>query len=357
MHETVRSPATAGQSFWLDNITRGLLRDGGLQRYRDMAGVTGLTSNPTIFAHAIAKGSDYDVDIREATAEDPEAVFFDLAIEDLRSAAALFDPVHTSTAGVDGWVSLEVSPLLADDAKATVVQAMELHQRAALRNLFIKVPGTPSGVEAIEELIFRGVPVNVTLLFSPAQYRAAAEAYLRGLERRLQAGLVPDVGSVASVFISRWDAKVADKVPAALRNRLGLAVATLTYAAYRAVLDGARMQKLMNAGARPQRLLWASTGTKDPQASDTLYVDNLMAPLTINTLPEKTLNAAVAHGNLDGVMKVDAGAAQELLQHFAGHGFEVDALAHTLQAEGAAAFNASWNELLQTIGQRMQVRA
>lgn len=357
MHENIRSPASAGQSFWLDNITRALLRDGGLRRYRDAAGVTGLTSNPTIFAHAIAKGSDYDAAIRAAAAEDPEAVFFDLALEDLRAAAELFDPVHARTAGVDGWVSLEVSPLLADDATATVAQAVELHRRAALRNLFIKVPGTSAGVEAIEELIFRGVPVNVTLLFSPAQYQAAAGAYLRGLERRLQAGLAPDVASVASVFISRWDAKVADKVPAELRNRLGLAVAALTYRDYRALLDGARMQKLMNAGARPQRLLWASTGTKDPQASDTLYVDNLMAPLTVNTLPEKTLNAAVDHGALDAVMDADAAAAHALLERFAGHGLEVDALAHTLQEEGAAAFNASWDELLDAISQRMQVRA
>ncbi|MHB1990990.1 transaldolase [Metallibacterium scheffleri] len=344
--------AQAGQSFWLDNITRALLRGGGLAAYLKDAGISGLTSNPTIFEHAIRNSSDYDAAIRAAGDSSAEAVFFDLALDDLRAAADVFAPVYARTGGADGWVSLEVSPLLADDAAATVAQAVQLHERAARPNLFIKVPGTPAGVEAIETLIHRGVPVNVTLLFDARQYRAAAAAYLRGLERRMDAGLSLDVASVASVFISRWDVKVAGKVPAEMRNKLGLAVAAQIYRDYRDVLASARMQRLMNRGARPQRLLWASTGSKDPKASDTLYVDNLIAPLTINTMPEKTLQAALDHGRLDTPMATHGDAYAPLLARFAELGFEVEAVANTLQKEGAAAFVASWHSLLDSITQR-----
>ena len=343
----------AGQSFWLDNITRALLRDGGLARYRDTAGVSGLTSNPTIFEHAIRNSSDYDAAIRAAGDKNPEAVFFDLALEDLRAAAELFAPLHARTGGVDGWVSLEVSPLLADDAAGTIAQATVLHARADTPNLYIKVPGTHAGIEAIETLIHRGVPINVTLLFSTQQYRAAAEAWMRGLERRERDGLALDVASVASVFISRWDVKVADKVPAELRNRLGLAVAAQIYRAYLDVVGSARMRRLMNRGARPQRLLWASTGTKDPRASDTLYVDHLIAPLSVNTMPEKTLLAALDHGTFDVPMATTGDAHERELQRFAALGLAVEPLGQTLQQEGAAAFVASWNSLLQSIAQRM----
>lgn len=342
-----------GLSLWLDNITRAMLRDGTLAGYRDRYGLRGLTSNPTIFEHAIRQSSDYDAAIRASGNTDPEAVFFDLAIADLREAADIFAPVHQRTGGVDGYVSLEVSPLLADDTAATVKQALELHRRADRRNLFIKVPGTDAGVAAIEELIYRGVPINVTLLFSPAQYRAAAKAYLRGLERRGKEGLALDVASVASLFVSRWDAKIAGEAPKELRNRLGLAVSGKAYADYRKMLDSPRMQRLMNDGARPQRLLWASTGTKDPVASDVLYVENLIAPLTINTMPEKTLKAYADHGRGGSELAADGHAADAQLANFAEHGFEVDSLAATLQSEGKESFAASWRDLLSAIHERM----
>jgi transaldolase (EC 2.2.1.2) len=284
--------------------------------------------------------------------QDPESLFFDLAIDDLREAAKLFEPVHSATGGVDGYVSLEVSPLLADDTQATIEQAVELHRRAGIRNLFIKVPGTPAGVPAIAELIYRGVPVNVTLLFSPAQYRAAADAYLRGLERRAAEGKPLNVASVASLFISRWDAKVAKSVPNALRNQLGLAVAGATYADYARLLASARMQRLMNDGARPQRLLWASTGTKDPNASDVLYVANLIAPLTINTMPDKTIKAYADHGRAGAPLAADGAAADALLQRFAEHDLPVDRLAAELQEEGKQSFDQSWRDLLDTIRKR-----
>ncbi|MDE2070052.1 MAG: transaldolase [Gammaproteobacteria bacterium] len=343
-----------GQSLWLDNITRDLLDNGRLQAYRDTSHVTGLTSNPTIFDHAIGKSSAYDRALRDQGGKDPEQLFFDLALNDLRRAAQLFAPVHQRTQGVDGWVSLEVSPLLADDTARTVEQALALHRRAAVRNLYIKVPGTAAGAGAIEELTYRGVPVNVTLLFSPKQYQTAANAYLRGLERRQAEGLTLDVSSVASVFISRWDVLVADKVPAAMHNQIGLAVAACAYASYRRVLESARLQALMNAGARPQRLLWASTGTKDPAASDVLYVEGLIAPLTINTVPDKTLQAFADHGKARVSLSGDDSAARTVLAQFAEHGLEVDALAAKLQAEGAQKFDASWKDLLATVRQRAE---
>ncbi|MDQ6618683.1 MAG: transaldolase, partial [Pseudomonadota bacterium] len=280
-----------GQSLWLDNITRGLLANGTLRRYISELSVTGLTSNPTIFDKAIREGQGlYDAAIRQKTAEGKsgETLFFDLALEDLIQAADLFRAVHDGTGGVDGWVSLEVSPLLANDTAATIKAVAQLHRRAQRPNLFIKIPGTPEGIPAIEESIFAGVPVNVTLLFSAEQYVAAAEAYMRGIERRIAAGLDPNVGSVASIFISRWDVAVKDKVPVDLRNRLGIAIAKRAYKAYRAVLESPRWRTLVTAGARPQRLLWASTGTKDPDAPDTLYIEALAAPDTVNTIPEKT---------------------------------------------------------------------
>ena len=343
-----------GQSLWLDNITRELLTSGTLRRYIDELSVTGLTSNPTIFDQAIGSGSFYDASIRGKTsaARDDEQVFFDIALEDLAAAADLFRPVHDTTRGIDGWVSLEVSPLLADDASNTISMAKQLHARAQRPNLFIKIPGTSAGVTAIEESIFAGVPVNVTLLFSSEQYVAAAEAYLRGIERRVAAGLDPKVGSVASVFISRWDVSVKDKVPANLVNRLGIAIAGRTYKAYRDLLASPRWQKLVKAGALPQRLLWASTGTKDPKAADTLYIETLAAPDTINTMPEKTLLGFADHGSVRGVMPDDGGDAEAVLRQFASAGVDVVALAKQLQREGAESFEKSWKNLLARIAQK-----
>jgi transaldolase len=275
-----------GQSIWLDNITRDLLNQGTLQRYIDALSVTGLTSNPTIFDGTIKNSHAYDAAIHQGLAKGKtsEDLFFDLAIEDLTRAADLFRPIFDRTNGVDGWVSLEVSPRLAYDTASTLAAAKELFARAQRPNLFIKIPGTKEGLPAIEEAIFAGVPVNVTLLFSRGHYLAAAEAFLRGIERRIEAGLNPHVGSVASVFVSRWDAAIAGKVPAALNNRLGIAVAHGIYQAYLELLNSPRWQRTYNAGARPQRLLWASTGTKDPEASDTLYIKALAAPFTVNTM-------------------------------------------------------------------------
>jgi transaldolase len=340
-----------GQSLWLDNITRDLLTSGTLERYIDELSVTGLTSNPTIFDHAIKNSTAYDRAIGEklARGRSGEDLFFDLALEDLTRAAELFRPIHDRTDGVDGWVSLEVSPLLAHDTASTLAAAKELHQRAGKSNLLIKIPGTKEGLPAIEEAIFAGIPINVTLLFSREHYVAAAEAYLRGIERRIDAGLPPDVGSVASVFVSRWDVAVRDKVPDALRDQLGIAVAKRTYQAYRALLDSPRWQRAYNAGARAQRLLWASTGTKDPEASDVLYVKALAAPFTVNTMPEATLNAVADHGELGAVLPADGGDCEQVLSQFAKAGIDVDGLAARLQDEGAKSFVASWNELMACI--------
>src|SRR6267142_1206745 len=340
-----------GQSLWLDNITRELLESGTLARYINEDAVTGLTSNPTIFDHAIKNSSRYDAAIRQKVKEGKsgEDLFFELALEDLTRAADLFRPIWERTRGVDGWVSLEVSPLLAHDTATTLAAAKRLHARAGRPNLLIKIPGTKEGLPAIEEAIFAGVPINVTLLFSHEQYLAAADAFLRGVERRMDAGLEPEVGSVASVFISRWDAAVKDKVPEALHNRLGIAIAMRTYKAYRTLLGSPRWQRVFNAGARPQRLLWASTGTKDAGASDVLYVRALAAPFTVNTMPEGTLKALADHGALGGILTADGGDCEEVLARFAGAGIDVDALASQLQDEGAKSFVSSWRELMDVI--------
>jgi transaldolase len=341
----------AGQSLWLDNITRKLLTSSTLKGYIDQLGITGLTSNPTIFDHAITKSTDYDtaIGLGIGAGRTGETLFFDLALEDLTRAADLFRPVHEVTDGVDGWVSLEVSPLLAYDTASTIAQAKELHTRAGRPNLFIKIPGTREGLPAIEETVFAGVPVNVTLLFSRGHYVAAADAYLRGIERRIAAGLNPNVRSVASVFISRWDKAVAGKLPPELHAQLGIAMARRTYRAYRNVLDSDRFQRLANRGARPQRLLWASTGTKDPHDSDVLYITSLAAPHTINTMPEATLLAFANHGEIGPMLTADGGNADEVLARFARAGVDVSALAADLQADGAKSFVASWNELMAGI--------
>jgi transaldolase len=338
-----------GQSLWLDNITRTILGDGTLQGYVDQLSVTGLTSNPTIFDKAISEGDAYDEQIDESEAGSPEELFFELALADLRDATEIFAPIHARTDGVDGWASLEVSPLLADDAAATIAQAASLHERGGRENLFIKIPGTEASRTAIEESIFAGVPINVTLLFSREQYLAAAEAYMRGLERRVEAGHDPAVGSVASIFISRWDVAVQDTAPAGLRNQLGIAVAKRAYRAYRELLDSERWQSLANEGARPQRLLFASTGTKDPDASDTLYAEALAAPFTINTMPDSTLHAVADHGEIGEPLAEDGDDAERVLTEFAEAGVEVEALAARLQEEGKQAFDKSWRELLGTI--------
>ena len=343
-----------GQSLWLDNITRDLLTGGTLQRYIDELSVTGLTSNPTIFDHAIKNSTAYDAAIRAKLAEGKsgEALFFDLALEDLTRAADLFRPIYDRTDGVDGWVSLEVSPLLAYDTASTLAAAKSLHVRAGRPNLLIKIPGTQEGLPAIEEAIYAGVPINVTLLFSREHYVAAAEAFLRGIERRIAAGLQPGVGSVASLFISRWDAAVAGKVPEALQNRLGIAIAKRTYKAARSLLSSPRWQRVYNAGARPQRPLWASTGTKDPHASDVLYVRALAAPFTVNTMPEGTLMALADHGEVGALLPADGGDCEEVLAQFAKAGVDVDALAARLQDEGAKSFVKSWNELMAVIASK-----
>jgi transaldolase len=340
-----------GQSIWLDNITRDLLNSGTLKSYVSEFSVTGLTSNPTIFDHAIKNSTAYDAAIREKLTQGKsgEALFFDLALEDLTRAAALFGLVHDLTNGVDGWVSLEVSPLLAYDTASTMAAARDLHERAGLSNLFIKIPGTKEGLPAIEESTFAGIPINVTLLFSREQYLAAAEAYLRGIERRIDAGLKPDVVSVASIFISRWDAAVMGKVPDSLRGKLGIAIAQRAYKAYGELLVSPRCQRTLNFGARAQRLLWASTGTKDPQASDVLYVKALAAPFTVNTIPENTLKALADHGELGAIMPPDGGDCEEVLAQFGKAGIDIIALAAQLQDEGAKSFVKSWDELLSVI--------
>jgi transaldolase len=343
-----------GQSLWLDNITRGLLTSGTLRRYRDEFAVTGLTSNPTIFDHAMRHGTDYDAEMsgKLKEAKSPEELFLALALTDLRQAADLFRPIHDRTNGVDGWVSLELSPLLAYDTPKSIAEAKRLHAMAGRPNFYIKIPGTPQGVPAIEESIFAGVPINVTLLFSREQYLAAAEAYLRGIERRLAAGLNPHVWSVASVFISRWDKAVLGKVPAPLRDQLGIAIARRTYKAYRELLDSPRWLRLQSEGARPQRLLWASTGTKDPEASDVLYLQALAAPFTITTVPEATLRAFADHGRVSDLMPPDGGDCEEVLDHFRRAGIDVDALGVQLQREGAEEFDESWNDLLDCIASK-----
>ncbi|HEU4738564.1 MAG TPA: transaldolase [Solirubrobacterales bacterium] len=356
-----------GQSLWLDNITRPMLREGVLEGYiRDLS-VTGLTSNPSIFDKAISSGDAYNEQIAEVApkagagegvgANDQERIFFELALADLRDATNLFADVHRRTAGVDGFCSLEVSPLLADDAAATIEQVKALHEKGGRENLFIKIPGTEAGREAIEESIFAGIPVNVTLLFDDKQYLGAADAYMRGIERRIEAGLDPNVASVASLFISRWDVAVSEEVPDELVNRLGIAVGGRAFRAYHELLNSDRMLRLENEGARPQRLLWASTGTKDPDASDTLYIEAFASPFTVNTMPEPTLKAFADHGQVTDLFPKDGGNAEQVLAEFAEAGIDVVALAARLQEEGKEAFNKSWEELLKSIETQSGVTA
>ena len=344
-----------GQSLWLDNITRDLLTTGTLKRYIDELSVTGLTSNPTIFDHAIKNSTAYDASILQKLEEGKsgEGLFFELALADITEAADLFRPIWEKTSGVDGWVSLEVSPLLAHDTASTIAAAKDLHRRAGRPNLFIKIPGTKEGLPAIEEAIFAGIPVNVTLLFSREQYLEAAEAYLRGIERRIDNGLEPYVGSVASVFISRWDTAVMGKVPEMLNDRLGIAIAKRTYKAYRELLGSPRWQRVYNAGARPQRLLWASTGTKDPKASDVLYIMALTAPFTVNTMPEGTLKSFAEHGRLGTSLPADGGDCEDVLAQFSKAGINIKDLADRLQDEGAKSFVKSWDELMVVIASKI----
>jgi transaldolase len=343
-----------GQSLWLDNITRELLEGGTLKRYIDELSVTGLTSNPTIFEHAIKNSTAYDADIRDKLkrAKSEEEVFFEMALDDLTRAADLFRPTYDRTNGVDGWASLEVSPLLAYQTAATLAAAKDLFTRGGRPNLFIKIPGTKEGLPAIEEAIFAGVPINVTLLFSREHYVAAAEAFLRGIERRIGAGLKPGVASVASVFVSRWDVAVAGKVPDALRNKLGVAIAEQTYKAARDLLSSPRWHRVYSAGAWPQRLLWASTGVKDPLASDVLYIKALAAPFTINTMPEGTLKALAEHQELGKIMAADGGDCEQVLAEFKEAGIDIDGLAARLQDEGAKSFAKSWNDLMAVIASK-----
>ena len=345
-----------GQSLWLDNVTRSLLKTGRLRRYIDEFSVTGLTSNPTIFDHAINSG-DYDDAIKSKLGQGKsgEKLFIELALEDLKQAADLFRPVYDRTCGVDGWVSLEVSPLLAYDTKSTIAAAKDLHAEAQRPNVMIKIPGTPEGLPAIEEAIFAGVPINVTLLFSADHYLAAANAFMRGIERRIEAGLKPDVSSVASIFISRWDVAVTGKVPEALNDRLGIAIAKRTYKAYLGLLSSPRWMRAYNAGVRPQRLLWASTGTKNPKASDVLYVKALAAPFTVNTMPEGTLQALAEHGDVGTTLPADGGNSEEELARFAGENIVVQALANQLQDEGAKSFVNSWNDLMGVVSSKTAV--
>ncbi len=356
-----------GQSLWVDNITRPMLKEGTLKGYIDDLSVTGLTSNPTIFDKAIGGGDAYDEQVSQVSgaaegdggpgANSDENVFFELALTDLREAADLFAHAHVASGGVDGFVSLEVSPLLADDAEATIEQAAKLHSMGDRSNLFIKIPGTPAGLEAIEESIFAGIAINVTLLFDDQQYLASADAYMKGIERRIEAGLDPVVQSVASIFMSRWDVAVAEEVPAELKNQLGIAIGGRAYHAYRELLDSDRWMRLANHGARPQRLLWASTGTKDPDASDTLYIEAFASPFTVNTMPDKTLEAFADHGKLGDLMDPGAAAAEQTLKEFEGAGIDLAALAARLQKEGKESFNKSWEDLLSTISSKRGVTA
>jgi transaldolase len=359
MMKATRKLHDMGQRLWLDNITRGLLTGGTLQRYINTLSVTGLTSNPTIFDQAIKNADFYDDAIRQKATEGKagEALFFELAVEDLTQAADLFRPIHDATGGIDGWVSLEVSPLLAHNTAGTIKAAVGLHAQVKRPNVFIKIPGTPEGIPAIEAAIFAGVPINVTLLFSREHYAAAAEAYLRGIERRIAAGLDPRIASVASIFVSRWDVAVKDRVPEEMHNRLGIAIAMRTYKAYRDLLAAPRWEKLARAGARPQRLLWASTGTKDPAAPDTLYVEALAAPDTINTIPEKTLLAFADHGEVADSLPMDGGFAEVVLAEFRREGINDEELAADLQREGAAAFADSWGDLMYRIAEKSDALA
>ena len=355
MNKTTQQLHDLGQSLWIDNISRETLRDGSLARLISDDSVTGLTSNPTIFEKAMGEGDAYDESIAQMAREgrSTEDLFFALAVDDLQKAADLFAPIHEATGGVDGWVSLEVSPLLVHDTRGTIQAAASLHVQAARKNLFIKIPGTPEGIAAIEEAIYQGIPINVTLLFSREQYLAAAEAYIKGIERRLNDGKSPVVESVASLFVSRWDAGVKETVSAEYQNRLGIAIAMRTYKAYRDLLASERWRKLAAAGAHPQRLLWASTGTKDPKASETLYIEALAAPDTVNTMPDKTLKAFAAKGRVGEPMPVDGGYAEQVLDEFRREGVDIDALALKLQQDGGDSFVKSWNALIGGLNEKV----
>ncbi len=352
MNDNLKQLRATGQSLWLDNITRSLLDEGTLARYIEEYGISGLTSNPTIFDNAIGGSDAYDAAIAQKTAAglEGEALFVELALEDLRRAARMFEPVHKATNGMDGWVSMELSPLLASDTAGSIEAATRIHAQAGCDNLYIKIPGTPDGIPAIEESIYNGIPINVTLLFSTEQYLAAAHAYLRGIERRIKDGRDPVVSSVASLFVSRWDKAIAGSAPGHLHNKLGIAVSRQAYRAYRDLLASERWQKLAAAGAQPQRLLWASTSAKDPKALDTLYVAALAAPETVDTIPEKTLHAFADHGTVASVLEVDDGS--DVLQPFTDAGIDIDALAAQLQREGADSFVDSWQQLMQRIGEK-----
>ena len=354
MNSKTKQLNESGQSIWLDNITRKMIDDGTLKRYIDELSVTGLTSNPSIFDSAIAKTSYYDSSIAQAGSRDitDEELFFSLAIEDIQRAADLFMPLYKKTNGLDGFVSIEVSPLLAYDTENTIIAAKDIFQRVNRPNVFIKIPGTPEGLPAIEMAIAEGIPVNVTLLFSAEQYIAASQAYLKGVETRIKKGINPDIRSVASVFVSRWDRAVAGKVPRELNNRLGMAIMGGVFAAYHEFLASDRVRRIMNEGAFPQRLLWASTGTKDPNASDTFYIDRLIAPYTVNTIPEATLLAFADHGKAEGIMKVNTAASKKEISLFSDAGTDSSALGVQLQKEGAEAFISSWKHLIESIREK-----
>ena len=355
MTKPTRQLHDLGQSLWIDNISRETLRDGSLARLISDYSVTGLTSNPSIFEKAMGEGDAYDDAIAQMARDgrSTEDLFFALAVDDLQHAADLFAPIHEATGGVDGWVSLEVSPLLVSDTRGTIQAAASLHAQAARKNLFIKIPGTPEGLPAIEEAIYRGIPVNVTLRFSREQYQAAAEAYMKGIERRLNDGKSPVVESVASVFVSRWDTGVKETVSEQFQNRLGIAIAMRTYKAWRELLASERWKKLEAAGAHPQRLLWASTGTKDPKAPETLYVEALAAPGTVDTMPEKTLKAFAERGKLGEPMPVDGGYAEQTIDEIRREGVDIEALGDKLQKDGGDAFKKSWGSLIGGLDEKV----
>jgi transaldolase len=351
MNQNTQKLCGQGVSLWLDNLTREMLDNGVLTNYITDLSVTGLTSNPSIFEAAIAKTDYYDKAISKISYSglSDEDVFFSLAIKDIHRAADLFLPVYQKTNGLDGFVSIEVSPLLAYDTENTIKAAKEIHRKVNRPNAFIKIPGTPQGLPAIEMAIAAGIPVNVTLLFSAEQYLAAAEAYLRGIEARINKGLNPDIRSVASVFVSRWDKAVADTSPLELRNKLGIAIMQKTFQVYCQFLSSQKVKRVMNFGVFPQRLLWASTGTKDPNASDILYVKNLVAPYTVNTIPEKTLLAFADHGETGEPLTGDTKSADQIISQFEALSVNYQQLAVQLQKEGAEAFNQSWGNLLKAI--------
>ncbi len=341
----------AGQSIWIDSITREMVNSGTLKHYIDDLAVTGLTSNPSIFDKALQGSADYDAQIQELldAGRSGEDLFFELAITDLQAAADLFARVHEETDGVDGMVSLEVSPELAYDTDKTTAAAADLAARADRPNLFIKIPGTEQGLPSIHDTIAAGIPVNVTLLFDQHQYLAQSDAYMRGIEDRIENGLDPAVTSVASIFVSRWDVAIAGKVPDELADGLGITASVKTYAVHNEVYESERWQKLATKGARPQRLLFASTSTKDPSWDDTRYVKALAAPDTVNTMPEETVLAFADHGEVGEMVPPDGGDVDARLAAYEEAGIDVDALGAQLQTEGAEKFVASWTDLLSCI--------